>query len=327
MQNSAQTPEQLELRETFPVEFPKVEPDMQNLWRQLWLCIGQLKRELRESPSELCWDRPQALLPPFRLLGEEKKEKQNLRTTVAPRDSATAKIPQHLQNISQNGLQLNQFECNSLNVSAFPKVGEEVVPQIDNSEDGHWWKAVEHCQSCQLGHEATRIREQSISGYPHIEQAKSVQVLLVCDAPSYDAEQLGQPLSKDSLDYLLKWLKAIELQDGYYLTNLVKCRTPGGRAAWPEEIKSCTQHLHAQLRFFAPRAILALGGSAARSLSARRENLESLREQELFYEFGIHRIRLFVTYAVSEVLQNPKELRPPVWQDLKRLRTFLQNQT
>ena len=315
MQNRAEPPDS---RETLVAEsLDTVHPDMQNLWSQLWLCIGQLQRELQESPAELRWGRcPQAT--PFRLLNANKAETtdekiEKKQTILEIKDSAHKNIVDSLPS-------LNGVSSNIVRTSDSQKMARSTA------NTANWWEAVTGCQSCQLGHEATRIRQQAIPGYPEQKQiaANSVQVLLVCDAPSYDADRLGQPLPTENLDYLLKWLQAIDLQEGYYLTNLVKCRTPGGRAAWPEETKSCAQHLHAQLRFFAPSAILALGGSAARSLSARRENLESLREQELFYEFGGHRIRLFVTYAVSEVLQNPKELRPPVWQDLKRLRAFLQ---
>ena len=313
---------------------------VETLWRQLWLCIGQLKRELQESPEELCWSRLPSPPPPFRLFGAETAQDKT-EPIQAAKNSAVA--PQQSQNIlcPENITDSPSLDGISANILRPPRL-ERIPPKIDNEaqkpqnkdtpknisqnipKDMDWWEAVENCQSCGLGHEATRIRQQAIPGYPRSAHQRAVQVLLVCDAPSYDADQQGQPLSKENLDYLLKWLGAIDLEDSYYLTNFVKCRTPGGRAAWPEEIQNCAQHLHAQLRFFEPKAILALGGSAARSLSGLREDLESLRQRDLFYEFHSARIRLFVTYAVSEVLHHPKELRAPVWADLKRLRAFLQ---
>ncbi len=297
------------------------------LWQSLWACVLRLERELGEDPRELCWQRPQAAPPPLRLLSRDEPEEgvevspsqapaaRRLRTEQAPTETAVPEKNAENAENAENALQSVEAPVPAGGIGSEPEKGTLAA----------WQQAVLSCQACPLGQPETRIRQQPIVGYParHLTEPQRIEVLVVCDVPDFEADRHGRPLAPGDLEYLQKWLEAIQISAICYLTNLVKCRTPGGRAAWPEELKSCAGHLQQQLRFFQPKAILALGSSAARSLSRQRCCLDTLRSQELFYPLEGGQIPLFATYSVAEVLQNPDELRAPVWRDLKRLRAAL----
>ncbi|WGK68859.1 uracil-DNA glycosylase [Candidatus Haliotispira prima] len=314
------------------------------LWMQLWACATRLQRELSEEPYELCWRRSQAPFPPFRLRTSEEGRNEETKSEEVKNEEPkwdgpsadqvpvvrTSISPREIESSADTKADANPARVNPVRVAEDQtenRTQDGVQDQAKQTQvqKASWQEAIVQCQACHLGQETTRIRRQAIVGYPEqrLSDREKVELLLVCDAPNWDADQEGVPLAPDSLEYLSKWLEAIRMSESYYLTNLVKCRTPGNRAAWPEEIKSCTSHLKQQLQLFRPKAILALGSSAARSLSRQRSDLNTLRSRELYYEFADRQVPLFVTYSVAEVLQNPNELRAPVWEDLKRLRAFL----
>ncbi len=295
------------------------------LWRQLWACVALLRRELEDKPDQLCWYREQQILSVQRLDKPANNHIQQLPQGVS-KDHTEKLIATAIKN-SKGVTNINTVQTGK----PISTDSSTIKPSIDVDQssyrDLNWEDAILLCQACNLGKEATRIRKQSILGYPQqtkTQKIERVSLLLVCDVPNYDADCHNLPMPTDHLAYLKKWLEAIQMLDSYYLTNLVKCRTPGNRAAWPEEVKSCSMHLQKQVAIFQPKAILALGSSSARNLSAQRSDLNTLRNRELYCWFPNQKIPLFVTYSVAEVLHDPAQLRAPVWQDLKKLRAYLQ---
>jgi DNA polymerase len=120
--------------------------------------------------------------------------------------------------------------------------------------------------------------------------------------------------------YLDKWLAAIELdrRESCFIANVVKCRPPGNRDPNPDEVATCMPYLARQIDLLRPKALLAVGRVAANHLLGVTRTLAEHRSGR--YE---HRGRpLFVTYHPSAVLRDPS-LRAPVWEDLQKLRAFL----
>src|SRR5258708_16066887 len=56
-----------------------------------------------------------------------------------------------------------------------------------------------------------------------------------------------------------------------YICNVVKCRPPENRTPEPDEMEICGQFLFRQLSAIRPKAICALGATAARALLGRKE--------------------------------------------------------
>jgi DNA polymerase len=118
------------------------------------------------------------------------------------------------------------------------------------------------------------------------------------------AKKEGMPLSRDQI----------------YICNVVKCRPPENRTPEPDEMEICGQFLYRQLSVMKPKAIVALGGTAARALTGRKEGVTKMRG----HWFKWRDIPVMVTYHPSYLLrpynQNAKR---EAWEDLKKVLHFV----
>ncbi len=145
-------------------------------------------------------------------------------------------------------------------------------------------------------------------------------VMVIGEGPGAVEDRSGRPFVGPAGRYLDRWLAAIELdrRRNCFIANVVKCRPPGNRDPNPDEVAACMPYLARQIDLLRPRALLAVGRVAADRLLGVARPLAAHRAGR--YE---HRGRpLFVTYHPSAVLRDPS-LRAPVWEDLRKLRAFL----
>src|SRR6516164_3108959 len=110
------------------------------------------------------------------------------------------------------------------------------------------------------------------------------------------------------------------LRDDVYICNVVKCRPPGNRAPEPDEMEICGQFLYRQLSTIKPRAVCALGGTAARALTGHREGVTKMRGR--WFKWGD--IPVMVTYHPSYLLRPyNQEAKREAWEDLKKVLHFV----
>jgi len=142
-------------------------------------------------------------------------------------------------------------------------------------------------------------------------------VLVLGDQPGNDEDLMGLPFVGAAGQFLDKWLEAIGLSryKNCYLTNVMKCRSPGVRHPAKEQLYSCLPWLEAQVVQLAPRAILVLGPAVFLALFPECSSDE--------FSHGLVRewkgISCMMTYHPATVLQDPA-LKKPVWDDLKLFR-------
>jgi DNA polymerase len=119
-------------------------------------------------------------------------------------------------------------------------------------------------------------------------------------------------------------MKAIGLsrQDDLFIGNIVKCRPPENRDPAEEEQRACIGYLERQIELLQPKMILCLGRVAAQILLDTQKSLGMLRGE--VHDFN--GIPLMATYHPSAVLRYPDKFRRPVWEDLKQLRSLLDEQ-
>ena len=167
------------------------------------------------------------------------------------------------------------------------------------------------CTRCQLHRE----RRQTVPG----EGAIAPLVMVIGEGPGADEDRCGRPFVGRAGQYLDRWLAAVELdrKSNCFIGNIVKGRPPGNRDPLPEESAACLPYLQRQIDILQPAAILTLGRIATQILCDRSEGIGQLRGIELEYRG----IPLVATYHPSAVLRNT-DLRPAVWEDLKRLRAL-----
>ena len=169
------------------------------------------------------------------------------------------------------------------------------------------------CTGCGL----SETRNKTVSGAGVTE---NLLVMIIGEAPGGDEDRTGQPFVGKAGQYLDKWMDSIGLgrDKNCFIGNIIKCRPPGNRDPYPEEMTACLPYLERQIRLLKPSAILTLGRIAAQTLIGSTEGIGRLRGKTYRYKG----IPLIPTYHPSGVLRNP-QYRAGVWDDLKRLKALI----
>ena len=91
--------------------------------------------------------------------------------------------------------------------------------------------------------------------------------MFIGEAPGADEDQQGEPFVGRAGQLLNKMIKAMGLRrEEVYIANIVKCRPPGNRTPEREECETCSPFLMRQIAAIQPKAIVALGAVAAKTL-------------------------------------------------------------
>ncbi len=110
------------------------------------------------------------------------------------------------------------------------------------------------------------------------------------------------------------------LRKDVYICNVVKCRPPQNRTPLPEESETCMQFLRRQLLAIRPKAICALGGTAAKALLETKDGVTKLRGKWCRW----CDIPLMATYHPSYLLRPyNQDAKREAWEDLKKVLHFV----
>lgn len=175
-------------------------------------------------------------------------------------------------------------------------------------------KEILFCTKCGL----SRTRHLAVPG----EGNACPTVVVVGEGPGGEEDKTGKPFVGTAGRYLDKWLSAIGLtrDTNCYICNIVKCRPPGNRDPEEDEINACLPYLYRQLDLLRPKAILTAGRISSRIITGIDSGIGILRGKT----YSFKGIPLVPTYHPSAVLRN-QDLRRPVWDDLKQLKSILDN--
>ena len=156
------------------------------------------------------------------------------------------------------------------------------------------------------------------------EQAKLV---FVGEGPGADEDAQGIPFVGRAGQLLTQMIEGTAKKEGIpllrkdvYICNVVKCRPPENRTPEPDEMEICGQFLYRQLLAIAPKAICALGSTAARVLTGRKEGVTRMRGNWLSGTIS----RVMVTYHPSYLLRAyNQDAKREAWEDLKKTLHFV----
>ncbi len=171
------------------------------------------------------------------------------------------------------------------------------------------------CRRCRL--HAGRSKIVFGDGNPH------ARLVFVGEGPGADEDAQGIPFVGRAGQLLTQMIDNTARREGIpiqrkdvYICNVVKCRPPENRTPEPDEMETCGQFLFRQLAAIHPKAICALGATAAKLLLGRKEGVTRLRGNW----FQWRDIPVMVTYHPSYLLrpynQNAKR---EAWEDLKKV--------
>jgi len=147
----------------------------------------------------------------------------------------------------------------------------------------------------------------------------NAELFIVGAAPGFNEDKEGRPFRGASGMLLDRLLSSTGIdREQVYLTTLVKCKPPEGRSPKPAEINACRPYLLAQLAAVDPKVVVAMGDSASRNLTGRKEAVSRIRGRAIPLD-GRY---VFPTLSLSRALYTPAE-RALLASDFSRLPELL----
>jgi DNA polymerase len=153
------------------------------------------------------------------------------------------------------------------------------------------------------------------------------QLVFVGEGPGADEDAQGIPFVGRAGQLLTQMIEGTAKKEGIplmrsdvYICNVVKCRPPDNRTPEPQEMEICGQFLFRQLQVIRPKAICALGSTAAKALLGGKDGVTRLRGK--WHKW--RDIPLIVTYHPSYLLRAYNvEAKREAWEDLKKVLHFV----
>jgi DNA polymerase len=205
------------------------------------------------------------------------------------------------------------FEPQAVVPAALPGLAPENDTLLKISED------IGDCHRCGLH----KGRHRIVFGVGD-EHAKLV---FVGEGPGADEDAQGIPFVGRAGQLLTQMIEGTAKKEGIpllrkdvYICNVVKCRPPENRKPEADEMQICGEFLFRQLEAIKPKAICALGGTAAQALIGTKEGVMRLRGK--WYKW--RGTPLMVTYHPSYLLRAYNvEAKREAWEDLKKVLHFV----
>ena len=152
-------------------------------------------------------------------------------------------------------------------------------------------------------------------------------LVFVGEGPGADEDASGIPFVGRAGQLLTQMIEGTAKKEGIdilrkdvYIGNVVKCRPPENRTPEPDEMEICGQFLYRQLSAIRPKAICALGGTAARAVTGHKEGVTKMRGKW----FQWRDIPVMVTYHPSYLLRPyNQDAKREAWEDLKKVLHFV----
>ena len=140
---------------------------------------------------------------------------------------------------------------------------------------------------------ALRAAFEAFDGCPLKETATSfvfgdgragARAMFIGEAPGAEEDRQGLPFVGPAGRLLDRMLAAIGLERGeVYITNILPWRPPGNRNPTDSEIAVCLPYMERHIALVQPAVVVAVGGTAAKSLLDTREGIMRLRGRWFSY--------------------------------------------
>jgi uracil-DNA glycosylase family 4 len=122
------------------------------------------------------------------------------------------------------------------------------------------------CRLCRLCRERTMVVTGS--------GPADADVLVVAEAPGYHDDREGRLLEAAPGELFAEILELAGItREDIFLTSVVKCRPPGGRSPFPDEIEACEGWLFREIALVQPKVVVTLGSLALRLVTGRQEGI------------------------------------------------------
>ena len=151
-------------------------------------------------------------------------------------------------------------------------------------------------------------------------------VMIVGEAPGADEDRAGKPFVGVSGQLLDRMLASIGLDRGrnVYISNVLPWRPPGNRNPTEGEMGACLPFIRRHIELAAPRVLVLVGGTSAKTLLDRGEGITRLRGRWFDWQgpAGGPPIPTLATYHPAYLLRSPGQ-KASAWKDLLALKRWL----
>jgi uracil-DNA glycosylase family 4 len=145
----------------------------------------------------------------------------------------------------------------------------------------------------------------------------TADVMFIGEAPGADEDREGRPFVGVSGQLLDRMMASIGLsRDNAYITNILPWRPPGNRQPTPAEIAACMPFIHRHIELVAPRVLVLVGGTSAKTLLDRKEGITRLRGRWFDYAGGADSPPMvaMATFHPAFLLRSPVQ-KANAWRD------------
>jgi DNA polymerase len=153
----------------------------------------------------------------------------------------------------------------------------------------------------------------------------SAPLMIIGEAPGADEDAQGKPFVGRAGKLLDRMLAAAGLEGRAFITNTVYWRPPGNRTPTPGEQLACAPFLDRAITLVKPKALLLVGGAAAKAVLKKDEGILSLRGRWFDWRSadGALELPALPTLHPAFLLRQPGA-KKRAWQDLLTLAERLQ---
>jgi DNA polymerase len=216
-----------------------------------------------------------------------------------------AQVTEHLRYRHELGIELAGESV----VAMVATAGEQACETLEEIR-----RELGDCRRCKLW--TTRTNLVFGEGNP------KAHLMFVGEAPGADEDATGRPFVGRAGQLLTKMIEAIGMKrEEVYIANVVKSRPPDNRPPEKDEIEACSPFVFRQIASIRPRLIVTLGNPATQELLRTRTGISRLRGEFQDYPH-MPGIKVLPTFHPAYLLRSPDKKRE-AWEDLKRVRTFL----
>jgi uracil-DNA glycosylase family 4 len=150
-------------------------------------------------------------------------------------------------------------------------------------------------------------------------------IMVVGQNPGAVEVKTGKPFvgpSGANFDTALKEVLNIDRTE-LYITNSVRCFSPGNRAPFPHEVENCRPYLDREVEIMKPVIFLALGASALYQLTGVRGSRSMENNQGKILQSPRYETPVLALYHPSPMNWNNPERKAAIYKGLELLRTYL----
>ncbi len=149
-------------------------------------------------------------------------------------------------------------------------------------------------------------------------------LMVIGNSPEAEDDKQGLPFLDVSGVMLDKILLAANFDTARdtYLTNLIPWRLLGNKTPAPTTIAMCLPFLQKHIQLLQPKAVLVLGGVAAKALLGEGESISRIRGRWHTLEIDGFKVQMIATYHPSHLLSKP-HMKGHVWRDVLKLKEYL----